>query len=519
MPFTGALGTSNSKPGNIVLGLGGVLSDVFDESASNSLNLSQTATRTATFNRSVSQSLTFTQQAVKTLPQSESQTLTLSQTCTVEKYKRQGVVQALVLSHSVAVAKTYSRTVNQGLALQQSRSRNIYRVQPVASVLTLAQTAVGVSSKRTSSTLVLSQSAVAVLSRGARNRVELTQIVRENHTVSRRVFDVVPIFHRVALAATFRRTLTQSLTFTQMAVGIVVRAASHTLALAQVASVDKVKPGFSELVLTDSADVKWSLRKPFSSTLFLTHEVGLLVSKAVSGRNVLAMEQRAVGTRIITRTVSHTLALSQEMYRIRYPRTVSQTLVLSQTVAAPKRAPRTVGQSLTLSHAVSVAKTLNRSMEHSIVFQNSFTRVIALPGQPTVTVPTVQVVKVRSLVILESGSGVIVLPAPEFNDKEGGNGRINIKRAMDGTRRIYKRDQPSSRLMYDFIMDRVKAIELRQFILMYNSSVIRMTNWKGEIWYVVLTNNPFQLTEDAYWQSSWGNKCSITLEFQGVKVN
>lgn len=488
-------------------------------SASNFLMLAQSPLETEELNRSVSQTLTFTQLALKVLDEDVDHTLVLTQLCEVIKVKRQSVSQTLTLSHTLAVERTYNRTVSQGLALTHSATKTLHKLVSASNTLVFTQSAVVVASKLASNTLVLTQDATYVLGKVVRHELEITQVVSENHTVSKRMFDVLPIFQTLSRVGTFNKALSSTLTFTQLAEAQVVRAAAHTLVLSQEATADKVKPGFSTLVMTDEATVNWSLRKPFTSTLFLTQEVGLLVSKAVGGTNVLAMEHRAVGTRVITREVTQTLTLTQEMYRERFDESVSQTLVLSQTVAAPKLAPRSVSHGLTLTHAVSVALTLNRAVSHSLVFQNSFSRVIALPGQPVVTVPEVQVVKVRSLVILESGSGVIVLPAPEFNDKEGGNGRINIKRAMDGTRRVYKREQPSSRLMYDFIMDRKKAIELRQFILNYNSSVIRMTNWKGEIWYVVLTNNPFQLTEDAYWQSSWGNKCSITLEFQGVKVN
>lgn len=517
MPFTGLPGSAESKPGNIVPGLGAVTDGPV--AVYQTLNLQQTVRVSVTYNRTVPHTLTLTHQAVKTLTGTVSQSLTLTQTVSMFRGKNASVSNSLALSHQLSRSCTFNRTVNQGLVLRHTVGLSVYRVKSVTTPLVLTHTAVGVASKHTNSTLVLSQSATAVLSRGARHRLELTQIARENHTVTKRVFDVLPVFHRVALNGTFRRTVAQTLTLTHSAVGVVVRAAAHTLVLSQTAIGDKVKPAFSSLVLADNASVNWSLRKPFSNTLFLTQAVELRKSKAVRASNVLAMEHRAVGTRIITRSVTHTLVLAQEMYQIRYPRTVSQSLVLTQSLFGPKRATRAVSHTLNLTHSVSVALTLNRSVSHSLVFRNSFPRVLALPGQPVITVPEVQVTKVRSLVILESGSGVIVLPAPEFNDKEGGNGRVNIKRAMDGTRRVYKREQPSSRLMYDFTIDRKKAIELRQFILMYNSSVIRMTNWKGEIWYVVFTNNPFQLTEDAYWQSSWGNKCSITLEFQGVKVN
>lgn len=596
MPFTGVLGTANTRPGNTVPGLGGA-SNALNKSASNTLVLSQnvhvnvtynrginhslsftqssgrvffgnasntlsmtvsavadlventavshtlTLTQLATYtmsravsasnalmigqsaistqqlNRAVSQTLTLTQFAVKTLPESVPHTLTLSHSVGVVKVKRAGVIQALTLSQTVVVAKTYGRVVSQGLPLVQTVVKTTSRLKPVSNTLALTQIALGVASKHTASSLTLTQTATAVRSHGVRHRLELTQVARENHTVSKRVFDVLPVFHVLARALTLRRTLSHSLTFTQSATAEIVRAARSTLVLTQQAVCDKVKPGFSELVLVQGAICRYSLQKPANNTLFLQHNVALQKATFKPASHVLSLSQYARGTRVISVNVSHTVPLSQDLVRDRYVRSINQTLVLAQTVSGPKIAPRSVSHSLVLTHGVTVAKTLLRSVNHTLVFQNSFTRYVGLPGQPVVTIPTVQAVVVRNLLILESGPYAVTLSAPEWNDKEGGNGKINIKRAMDGTRRVYKRDQPSSNLTYDLVMDRLKAIELRTFVLNCNSSVIRLTNWKGEIWVVVLTNNPFTFTEEAYWDSPWGNKSTVTLEFRGVKLN
>jgi hypothetical protein len=487
--------------------------------ASNFLMIAAGVTTTQQFNREVSQSLTLVDLALRVIDETVPHTLTLTQSVTVVKVKSTGIAQPLLLSQTAVTAVDYGRVVSQGLAITQTATKTVRRVVAATSSLNLTQNAVGIATKRASSTLTLTQDATVVLVKRATSTLELTQSVHENHTLSKRMFDVLPVFQTLALNATFRRTVAHSLTITQSATVSVVRPASNHLNLSQEALGVRVKPGFSTITLVQDVDLNVTLRKPVTHSLSLTHAVQVTKLIAVTASNVLAFEQHARGTRVLTESVVSSLVLSQEMYRVRYPESVPTPLVLTQTAVGHKIAPRATSNVLALTHSVAVSKTLNRSVNHSLVFATSFLKQVGLPGQPTVSVPTVQAVKVQSLVILESGQYVIVLPAPEFNDKEAGTGRINIKRAMDGTRRIYKREQPASRLVYDFIMDRAKAIELRTFIMNTNSSVIRMTNWKGEIWMAVFTNSPFQFAEDALWQSAWGNKCSVTLEFQGVKIN
>jgi hypothetical protein len=518
MAFTALLGTTQSRPGNIVLGLGGV-SNALNPRLTQTLNLSQVARANVSFARSVSQTLTLTQSGLKTLHEAVSQSLTFTQSAVCEKYKAAGVVQPLSLSHSLTLAKDSARGVFQGLSLTHQGRFNIYRVLSVPQTLTLTHSAVGVSSKAAKNTLVLTQSASAVVAKHVRQPVVLTQTVRGNHTSNRRVFSNLIPFQVVQRTGTFRRTLPQSLTLAQAVSVQLVRPAKSQLVLSQEALVDKVKPGFSVLALTDEVVLSFTKNMAVTNRLFLAQLIGLQKSRQASASHVLAFVQTAKATRVFSRSVSQSLALTQQLYQTRYNKTVTQSLVLSQSAVCQKVSTRSVSQTLVLSQSVQVATTLNRHVQHTLVFGSSFLRYVGLPGLPYIDVPGLQVVLVRRQVILEYGSNVIVLPSAEFDDRESGLGKVNIKRAMDGTRRVYKREQPSSRLVYEFVMDRFKAIELRQFIVNNNSNVIRMTNWKGEIWMVVLTNNPFAFTEDAYREGVCGNRSSITLEFQGVRIN
>jgi len=112
----------------------------------------------------------------------------------------------------------------------------------------------------------------------------------------------------------------------------------------------------------------------------------------------------------------------------------------------------------------------------------------------------------------------IVLPAPELDDKENNVSDMLVKRAMDGTRRVYVKRSTSRRLAYTFDMTRQKGLELEEFLTTYNAEHIRMQNWKGEIWDVQLLTNPLDFVQNRR-HSPDGANVAINLEFEGVKLS
>lgn len=255
--------------------------------------------------------------------------------------------------------------------------------------------------------------------------------------------------------------------------------------------------------------------------LILRQTIGLSKTHSQSVVSNLGLQQTISKSYRPPRTVADTLTMTQTILRDQSDEDVESTLTLVQTISKSKIVTASVSHTLTLTQTVLPQIFVNLHVNSTLVFNPTWEKNtgISSPGTQTVTVPVVIGVKVRRLLILQSPDEVIVLPAAQFADVERGESRVNIKRAMSGDRRTYKRETIASSLSYQFIIDRAKALELRQFILAANTKVLRMENWKGEYWTVVLTNNPFSFTEEGFWNGDRGNKCSITLEFTGVRTN
>lgn len=349
----------------------------------------------------------------------------------------------------------------------------------------------------------------------------MTQLVAVSVTYIQSLHDFLGVFHRVATIGTYTKTPSSFLALTQVASGQVTKSVLQHLSLTHQADGQLVTPAFDTVFLSQLANVSKTSNVEGDNLLILNQDVEVERSIAVAASNALGMSQFARGTKRLTVSASNSLILTQALVQRYFDESVPQTLTLSDSATVQKIAKDSASQVLTLTQSVVLSKTLVRNVTDTLVFQHSFLKYTGLASQPYVSVPEAQgiLVKKHCVLILEAPTLTIVLPCPQFNDSEGGNGKLTVKRAMDGTRRIYRRDSPTSKLKYDFVMDRKKAIELRSFVLTQNSTPLKLTNHKGELWMVLLTNSPFTFTEVAFWDSSWGNKSTVTLELEGTRLN
>ncbi len=106
-----------------------------------------------------------------------------------------------------------------------------------------------------------------------------------------------------------------------------------------------------------------------------------------------------------------------------------------------------------------------------------------------------------------------LLPSPNFGDSNDIEAEIAIKRSMNGTTRTYIKTSADDKLVYDFIMSRLKMVEVMNFISLYYTANVRLINHKGEIYVGKILNDPFE-----YATVRRGEEGSFRLEFRGVKI-
>ncbi len=112
-----------------------------------------------------------------------------------------------------------------------------------------------------------------------------------------------------------------------------------------------------------------------------------------------------------------------------------------------------------------------------------------------------------------------VFPNPNFSDNAAQRHSVSVTEAMNGTAYSYVKSNARSKLNYTLTLSRMKALELRAFILAYYRAKLLLTNHKGETWLVHFTINPFDFTGKARAAGDPGDETQdITLEFEGTQV-
>lgn len=493
MPTTGILATANSRLGSFVLA----------------------SVDSFTGDIEVNQTLTITQSLTKSLTCFASNVLVMTSTGEIASVQLdKDANNALVITQTLARALTLDRAISQSPTILQSIAVAVYRTVVATQSLTINQLAAGVVTRPASNTLVLSQDADVEAGKHVVQSLSIDSIVSTSNTINRTLFSVLIPSQSVSLNTTIRRTIAQTLVLNQNANGNNSTNASNTLTLSQSASAQTTRIATNTLVITQSLVLAKTVGRTISHVLTITQQKLVNASRDIHANNVIGFNQFAKGNKVLVAEAENELTLSQYLTLDVFAEEIDQTITITQDVDCSKLSTISASNILVLSQSLVLSKNIVREVSQTITFLNN---IIKSNGQ--VIVPPAQGVLVKKLVVLRSNDSVITLPPPEFGDSKALSNTINIKRTMTGDRYVYKRTNPVQKLNYSFIFDREKALELREFVLNNNSKQLTLTNWKGEIWKVQLTNNPFQFSEDGIWNCSRGNKSSISLEFQGVKVN
>lgn len=89
---------------------------------------------------------------------------------------------------------------------------------------------------------------------------------------------------------------------------------------------------------------------------------------------------------------------------------------------------------------------------------------------------------------------------------------MEVKRALDGTKRTYVRNNSEQLLSHTFQLTVMKAEELKVFIDNNNSNRFRLKDHTGQNWWVALISNPIEYVQTA------PDIVTVNLQFQGSKL-
>jgi len=350
-----------------------------------------------------------------------------------------------------------------------------------------------------------------------------------NASKLRQTHEFVQVLYQVS--GSIDKSLTSDLTFTQDVViqAIFNRSVESTLTFTHDAITYNNQRIGNTLAFSHSVQVRKVLNVLVGSILQFTQAVDYDNDQTFYASNTLEFTQTVLVKRVLpVKTASNTLTFSQEVF---VSRPVSNQLTFTQTVAwAWGGQELTASSNLAFTHDATAQLISNQTTANTLTFTQTATANIIRVGGTDVTqvfsitqhVVGVVVKADNTYVLLQAPypkvEASIVLPAPELDDKENNVSDMFVKRAMDGTRRVYVKRSPSRRLAYTFDLTRQKGLELEAFLNTYNHEHFIMQNWKGEIWDVQLLTNPLDFVQNRR-HGPDGANVGINLEFEGVKLS
>ncbi len=116
------------------------------------------------------------------------------------------------------------------------------------------------------------------------------------------------------------------------------------------------------------------------------------------------------------------------------------------------------------------------------------------------------------MIILQAFQTTTILPNPELDDSEALISEVSALRTITGQLYTYVKQQDRRKLILTFQLDRLKALELREFLAAYLSSTITLTDHLDRIWRGVFMSNPFDV------ETVIRRRQTITLEFEGIII-
>lgn len=198
---------------------------------------------------------------------------------------------------------------------------------------------------------------------------------------------------------------------------------------------------------------------------------------------------------------------------------VTQNLAFTETLVLERVWHRTVTQQLTFTQSSVLGPWIrDRSIEQTLDFYDGFYPKQIENVGTTVSLPIVVITKVQKFVTMTSSFGAIVLPVPIFDDTVSTNNSVAIARVMSRKAYSYVRSSNRVKLSYEYHVGRNKSLELRQFAINNTDDYVTLTNWKGEVYYGKISNNPVVLTTKSRFANEF-EAVNIVIEFQGVKVS
>lgn len=111
------------------------------------------------------------------------------------------------------------------------------------------------------------------------------------------------------------------------------------------------------------------------------------------------------------------------------------------------------------------------------------------------------------------------LPNPKMQDSRSANQSVNVQRTMTGVMYSYVKNTGTIKLRLPFILTRMKALELKEFIRVYYRAQWVVMLHDESKWLATLLSDPFETVTEGRAQG-WpgGEAVNLTLELSAERI-
>lgn len=558
MFFTGKLGTVNSALGHIALGRTPV--SVFIESFSDTLTFSDLEVSnyllsdTLTFDDEVdpvfstSENLVFVDSFVEHHVASVSMTdtvtfsdyfifqltdtLTLTDSFAGLVWRVGHLTETLTFSESQTENAVLVRTMFDSLSLNETLTEHLVKAVSLTDTMSFSDTEVGIRSHPFADTLTLTDTETEFISKKFHDSLDFSDVISHTTILNRSLgTDQLVLFDGILYHATLHKSVSDSLTFSDGINGFKVHPLiPESLSFSDSNVATSSKPLYETLALSDNFATNKVQHRSLNDSLVFFESISENKVIHVSWEDVIFTHSIAnrlgpptiipndfmTGIRVGIGHATEAITFTDSMHRAVNNSTISDTLTFSETESVHTRFVRGFSETVTFIDLLNEDAVLHRAISDTLPFDDGF-GIKLIQGTVRPSPPdTIGTVTVRSQVVIVGVGNSIILPAPEFNDYEANQGKIAVKRSMEGRFRVYAKRTDREKLNWHFVLPKFKADELEAFILAEINNDLDITDFKGNKWHAKILSDSVDFTETGRWEPC-GNKVEVTIEFEGVK--
>jgi hypothetical protein len=191
---------------------------------------------------------------------------------------------------------------------------------------------------------------------------------------------------------------------------------------------------------------------------------------------------------------------------------------ITQVLTATRIVNRTIRSDIAVAQTIRANHDYVRNLiTHVPIAEGFYPISVDFHDSPILVPVATGIIVSATLMSIRGQHGMIVLPAAQLGDGVANIGKVEVRKSMDGTAYSYIQNTDRKKLTYKWLLPHLKVYELRTFVRSSFSDLLTLENWKGEIWMVKITKNPFEFQNQGVWERD-KEYAEVEMTFEGKQV-